>query len=63
MDCNTLGPDGYLDLTLKFDMQEVVTVIGVVVDGEICALWLNGTLLDGTPIVGYDVIIIIKKGK
>ncbi len=27
-DCNEYGPDGYADLTLKFDSQEIVVVLG-----------------------------------
>jgi len=65
MDCNILGPDGYLDLTLKFDAQEIVAALGAVEDGDVLVLELTGNLLigfGGTPIVGEDVIIIITKG-
>ena len=62
MDCNTLGPDGYLDLTLKFDAQEIVAALGSVSDGDVIIIPLTGELLGGTPIEGEDVIIIIKKG-
>jgi len=68
-DCHTLGPDGYLDLTLKFDTQEVVfalEILGGVEDGEEIVLPLEGNLLeeyDGTPIEGADCVKIIKKGK
>jgi hypothetical protein len=61
-DCNTLGPDGYLDLTLKFDAQEIVAALGAVSDGDVLFIPLTGELLDGTQIIGVDVIIIIKKG-
>ena len=63
MDCNTNGPDGFLDLTLKFDVQEVIAALGEVEDGDVIVLKLTGNLRDGTPIKGHDVIIIIKKGK
>jgi hypothetical protein len=33
-DCTAEGPDGFLDLTLKFDTQAVVAVLGRVTDGE-----------------------------
>jgi len=60
-----LGPDGYLDLTLKFNTQEVVAVLlNCVSDGEVLVLSLTGNLLEehsGTPIYGQDVIVIIKK--
>ena len=62
-DCIIEGPDGYLDLTLKFDNQEIVAALGAVEDGECLVLTLTGNLLGGAPIVGEDVVIIIKKGK
>lgn len=66
-ECTEEGRDGLLDLTLKFDMQEIVAAIeadiGHVDDGDCLVLTLEGQLLDGTPIVGEDVVIIRKKGK
>jgi len=97
LDCNTEGPDGYLDLTLKFDTQElldavrVLNAIGTVesfevseeeldalesgesdqvtttsgeslVDGACLVIQLEGFLLDCTPIIGEDVVRILKKG-
>ena len=61
--CSTEGPDGYIDLTLKFDTQEIVDALGEVVDGETWMLHLTGNLKDGTPIEGTDCIEIKKKGK
>lgn len=64
LDCTGEGPDGFLDLTLKFDTQEVVTALGPVTDGEVRVLQLTGNLLPtfgGTPIVGEDVVVILKK--
>jgi len=67
MDCTTDGPDGWLDLTLKFDAQEVIAALGEVLNGECLTLTLTGNLLEefgGTSIkFGVDVIRIIKKGK
>ncbi len=54
---------GYLDLTLKFDRQEVVELLGEVDDGDVIVLVITGQLRDGTPIKGEDVVWIIKKGK
>ena len=62
-DCTEEGPDGFLDLTLKFDMQAIVAALGDVEDGDCLVLTLEGQLLDGTPIVGEDVVVILKKGK
>ena len=63
-DCATEGSDGYIDLTLKFDTQAIVTALGDVSDGECLVLELTGNLMeefDGIPIVGEDVLRIIKK--
>jgi hypothetical protein len=62
-DCHEDGPDGYFDLTLKFDTQEIVTALGYVEDGEYLPLKLSATLVDSTVIEGCDCIRIIKKGK
>jgi len=62
-ECTTAGPDGYLDLTLKFNVQEIVTALGEVNDGDELELTLTGVLNDGKPIEGKDCIIIISKGK
>jgi hypothetical protein len=66
LDCSTDGPDGFLDLTLKFDVQEVVEAIGEVNGGDCLVLTLTGNLFEefgGTPIVGEDVVLILKKVK
>ena len=65
-DCTTAGPDGFMDLTLKFDKQAVVAALGTVEDGACLVLTLAGNLLEdygGTPISGQDVVRIIKKGR
>ncbi|MEE9593535.1 MAG: hypothetical protein V3W28_08140 [Thermoplasmata archaeon] len=62
-DCTTDGPDGFLDLTLKFSTQEIVDVLGEVSDGDVLVLALHGALLDGTTFEGEDVVVILKKGK
>jgi len=62
-DCTTEGPDGYLDLTLKFDRQEVVTALIGVSDGDCLVLELTGLLYDGAEIIGEDMVLIRKKGK
>ena len=62
-DCITEGKDGIDDLTLKFDTQEIVSVLGEVADGDELVLPLRGELTDGTPIEGEDCIIILSKGK
>ncbi len=60
-ECTTLGADGYMDLTLKFDAQAIVAAIGAVADNDCVVLKLKGKLLNGWPIVGEDVVLIKKK--
>jgi len=61
LDCTTAGPDGLLDLTLKFDAQAIIAALGAVTDGQCLVLKLTGNLLDGSPIKGEDVVVIRKK--
>ena len=60
-DCNELGPDGYTDLTLKFDSQELVEVLGSIEDRECKVLKLTGKLIDGTDIEAEDLVVILNK--
>ena len=65
-DCNDLGPDGYMDLTVKFNKQEVVAALGEITDEDCLVLEITGDLMEeygGTPIIGEDVLHILKKGK
>ncbi len=64
-DCNCIeaGPDGFLDLTLKFETQRIVEAIGDVNHGDILTLMLTGVLFDETPIEGADCILIRGKHK
>jgi len=68
-DCTEEGPDGFMDMTLKFDNKAIAAALeligGPLIDGEEILLTLTGNLLEehgGTPIVGEDVVRIIKKG-
>lgn len=63
MDCNEEGPDGFMDLTLKFDAQEIIATLGDVEDGECLVLHLEVKLYGGCEIFCEDVIKVIKKGK
>lgn len=60
-DCTEAGPDGYMDLTVKFDAQEVVAALGELEDGDCLVLTLTGNFLDGRAIAGEDVVLILKK--
>jgi hypothetical protein len=63
-DCTEAGPDGFVDLTLKFDAQEIVAALGDVSDGDVLVLHLRGLLKDefgSHTFFGEDVIVILKK--
>jgi hypothetical protein len=64
-ECNDTeeGPDGYMDLTVKFNTQELVTALGEVNDGDQLVIVIKGNLVgDGQAIEGDDCILIKKKG-
>lgn len=63
-DCNTAGPDGFDDLTLKFKTQELVNAIGSVNDRDVISLTLLGNLKEEfapIPIEGTDCVIVLAK--
>jgi len=65
-DCHELSGDGYVDLTLKFDTQEIYEAIAEVYDRECLILELTGKLKTAygkLPIKGGDVVSILKKGR
>jgi hypothetical protein len=62
-DCHELGPDGYMDMTLKFDTQEIVAALGAVTDGEYRPLTLEGEIFDGALLRGEDCVWIKHKVK
>jgi len=61
-ECTTEGPDGYLDLTLKFKTQEIIAALGEVNDGDAISLALTGQTDDDAHIQGSDCVVILKKG-
>ena len=62
-ECSTAGPDGFEDLTLKFEKQLIVGTLGAVDNGDVITLEITGELLDGTPFAASDCMIIINKKK
>jgi hypothetical protein len=62
-DCTTEGPDGYIDLTLKFETQQILEALGDVSDGDELELNLTGVLYSGVPIEGADCIVVRGKFK
>ena len=61
-ECTTLGADGYMDMTLKFDHQATAAALGTVQNREVRPLTLTGTTYDSIPIMGKDCVVIIYKG-
>jgi hypothetical protein len=57
-ECLVLSGDGTEDLTLKFDTQAIVAILGVVSNGDEIPLMLTGMLQDGTAIEGSDCVVI-----
>ncbi len=57
-ECNDYGPDGFADLTLKFNKSLIIQALGEVYDGDVIALNITGELSDGTPFKGTDCVII-----
>ncbi len=58
-ECNTDGPDGYMDLAFKFKTQEIVAILGPVYWGDTKVLTITGALYDGTPFEATDCIKIV----
>jgi hypothetical protein len=61
-ECTTLGSDGFIDLTLKFNRADIIDALGPVNDGDVIVLALTGELYDGTPFTGNDCVIIRARG-
>ncbi len=57
-ECNSLGADGYSDLTLKFDKLLIVEALGEVHNGDVIPLTITGELTDGTAFEGTDCVVI-----
>jgi hypothetical protein len=56
--CTEAGPDSFEDLTLKFKAKDILSALRPVSPGDIRVLHVTGTLMDGTPLEGEDVVII-----
>ena len=62
-DCHDLDGDEDADLILKFDIQELVTELGLVdlEDGYPLTLYLTGKTVGGAPLEGEDCVVIRNK--
>lgn len=57
--CNTTGPDGITDLTIKFYRAEVERALGPVQVGDVISLEIVGKLKDGSDFEGHDCMVIV----
>lgn len=63
-DCSDDGPDGFTDLTLKFENVLLADAIAGAADGEYRTLSVTGNLLPehgGTALAGEDVVVVRAK--
>ena len=56
--CINPGPDGVPDLALKFSTPSLAAALAGHRAGDVVVLHLSGSLKDGTPIVGEDVVVL-----
>jgi len=56
--CNTLESDGFMDLTIRFNAQDVIQALGDVSRDDVIKVKVKGQLMDGTDFEGEDIIII-----
>ncbi len=56
--CTTEGPDGFDDLTLKFNTQDIVALVGEVEFGDTLTVTVTGNMLDGTSFEAQDCIVM-----
>ncbi len=57
-ECNTLGGDGVMDLTLKFKTQDLISALGLVPGETSRTVTITGTLNDGTTFEASDCIVL-----
>ena len=57
--CTEEGPDGYEDLRVQFDADDIAAALGNIWGGQRIPLCIEGLLLDGRPFRGCDCIVIV----
>ena len=66
-DCGTEGADGFVDLILRFNHRTIIEAIrenfGPIENGDCLALPLDGELFTGRPILGEDVVVVVRLEK
>jgi hypothetical protein len=58
-DCTRTGSDGLEDLLMRFSNQSLVKALGPAAAGGVAFVRLTGKLVDGTPIRGEDVVVVV----
>lgn len=62
--CSARGRDGWLDMTLKFDTQDVIAALEFEhVLGQTIPLEITASLVDDTPMLGRDCVRVLDVGK
>ena len=61
-ECTAAGPDGFVDLTLKFDMPALVAQLGTGGADRTIVVQLTGALKDGTAFTGQDCFRVVGDG-
>jgi hypothetical protein len=62
--CSDLGPDGVMDLSMKFKVDDVVSALHLqsLDPGEWVALVLSGSLTTGETFAGHDCVLLVPPG-
>jgi hypothetical protein len=58
-ECTEDGPDGFIDLALKFDKSRLIEALGQINSGDEITLSLHGLLINGRHILGTDCVVIV----
>jgi hypothetical protein len=61
--CTTEGPDGYIDLIMKFRTKDIADALGEIENNEEFTLTLEGMQINGTSLKGYDCAKAVGKHK
>ena len=63
-ECHDLAGDGIDDLSMKFKTRDLVDALELdaLPAGAVVELVLSGSLLDGTPFVAGDCMVIVPPG-
>lgn len=59
--CTEAGPDGFIDLALKFKTRDILDALGASRGFQV--LTLTGALIDGMPIEGQDCVVFVGGGR